>query len=261
MAESPSEAEQFRPKDKKRPNPGQLIYVPARGSLPVLHGGLARVSESSTKRSIYVDEDPGTPYTWHELSFRQMELWTKYGTTRARLATFEEIREAEAQRHAEMEAQRARAERARELEWAPTDYPVINRGLMAVPVWNEHHRAKNWAAVVEVDPVAPGGFRRKWFNRGNGPAYYVVPDSLEAGDVVEFGADRVSFSGNRDGNRWYGVVLSVSDTAVRLQKCVNAADAASKSAGMRTARAAGSGVRVSSDQALPPPASQGPVPA
>lgn len=223
----------------------------------MLHGGLARVSESSTKRTIFVDEDPGTPYTWHDLGFRQMELWTKHGAERARLATFEEIREAEARRQAEVDAQRVRSEQARKLEWAPTDYPVINRGLMAVPAWNDNHRAKNWAAIVEVDPVAPGGFRRKWFNRGNGPAYYVVPEMLGVGDVVEFGADRVSFSGNRDGNRWYGVVLAVSDSAIRLQKCVSAADAASKSAEMRARATARD--RVSSDQGLSPPASPEPV--
>lgn len=258
MSESPSEAEQFRPKDKRRPSPGQLIYVPGRGHVPMLHGGLARVSESSTKRTIFVDEDPGTPYTWYELGSRQMDLWARHGAERARLATFEEIREVEARKQAEVEAQRTRTERARELEWAPTDYPVINRGLMAVPAWNDSHRAKNWAAVVEVDPVAPGGFRRKWFNRGNGPTYYVVPESLESGDVVEFGADRVSYSGNRDGNRWYGVVLAVSDVAVRLQKCVSAADAVSKSAAIRSAREAEKS-RVSSDRAQTPLASPEPV--
>lgn len=259
MADSPSDAEQFRPKDKKRPSPGQLIYVPARS--PMFHGGLARVSESSTKRTIFVDEDPGEPYTWSTLQWQQTDLWVRHGAQRARLATHEEIRAFQESRQSEAAAQQERARAAREQEWAPKDYRVLNRGLMEVPAWNENHRAKNWAAVLEVDPVAPGGLKRKWFNRGNGPVYYVVPESLEPGDAVEFGADRVSYSGNRDGNRWYGVVLAVSSTAVRLQRCVSAADAASKSAEMRersAMRAAGSSP-VSSDPGLSPHASPGPV--
>jgi hypothetical protein len=226
----------------------------------MFYGGLARVSESSTKRTIFVDEDPGTPYTWSSLQWQQTDLWVRHGVQRARLATHEEIRSSQESRQAEAAEQQERARIAREQEWAPRDYAVLNRGLMEVPAWNEHHRAKNWAATLEVDPVAPGGLRRRWFNRGNGPVFYVVPDSLEPGDAVEFGADRVSYSGNRDGNRWYGVVLAVSNTAIRLQKCVSAADAASKSSAMRSRAAmAAASSRVSSGQAPTPPASPEPV--
>ncbi len=117
------------------------------------------------------------------------------------------------------EAARARAaqeERAR-LAKLPRAFRCINGGLLEVPVYEGHHRAKNWAAIVEVDPARPGGFERTWFERGNGPCFYIVPKVLAVGHIVEFGADYVTGVGKRKPLRWFGVVREVTASHILLQ--------------------------------------------
>lgn len=233
----------LRPVDvKKRPAPGQLVYVPDRPGLSMLHGGHARVSESSTRRTLYVDEDPGWQYTWHELQHRQLELWAQFGTRRARMATHEELQAAKAAREAQEAVQRAQTEEVRKLaaeaerlQWEPKSYLVLNRGMMAVPAWCQHRRAKNWAAILKADPSLPGGFEREWFSYARGSAFYFIPPRLQVGDAVEFAADYVQGTGRVEPDRWYGVVTALAPDFVQLQKCQDAAHAAVRSAQMKAA--------------------------
>lgn len=130
----------------------------------------------------------------------------------AERARLEEIRRAEA---AEWVLQAAEAERQK---WLPRTYRIMNRGMIDVPVWEDHGlRGKNWGAIVEVDPTAPGGLRRFWFNRGRGVAKYIVPEQLQVGHTVEFGADYITSVGRRKPDRFYGVVVGLSEVEMVLQ--------------------------------------------
>lgn len=118
-------------------------------------------------------------------------------------------------------AQRAEAERKAEAErrrWQTQTLRVVNRGLLDVLVHNADPRARNWVAVVQVDPLAPSGLRRRWFERGRarGPARYIVP-GLDRGSILEFAADHVAWSGARVPDRVYAVVLSVSEETIAVQ--------------------------------------------
>lgn len=85
------------------------------------------------------------------------------------------------------------------------------------PVWEEHFPgARNWLAVVEQDPDAPGGFARTWCERGKGRFRYNAVGLME-GDLIEFGADRVYTTGNRRRTRWYGEVVEVTETTLRCR--------------------------------------------
>jgi hypothetical protein len=116
------------------------------------------------------------------------------------------------------------AERMR-LAKLPKTLRCINGGLIDVPIHDPHHRAKNWAAVVDLDPARPGGIVRTWFNRGNGPAFYILPDLLSVGHVVEFGADYVTSVGGRKPLRWFGVVTEITKEHVVIQPYEDIVDA------------------------------------
>ncbi len=92
---------------------------------------------------------------------------------------------------------------------------ILDRELVAAPVWFKGGQAKNWAATITA--VGPGPFRREFWNHtGPGsPHHYVVPDTLQLGAVVEFSADRPSGTG-RLNRRRCGVVEALSDTQLTL---------------------------------------------
>lgn len=212
------------PVPRKRPNVGDLVYVPDRKGHDMFFGGLARVSDVRP-RALFVDEDPEHPYVWGGVQWQQGDLWKKYGSSRARRATREEIEAWMAQQTQERQEAEARAAEAERRRWLPVKLPVMNRGLLEVPLWDDERRTKKWAAVVKVDPTAPGGFDRKWFPYGRGPIRYLVPSFLEPGMVVEFAADRVRFAGHRDEVRWHGYVMEVTDAYLVLQPCKDALSA------------------------------------
>lgn len=92
-----------------------------------------------------------------------------------------------------------------------------NGAAREVPLFETHRRGRNWMARVQLDPSAPGGLRREFFERAHGDYYYLIPPgSLSVGDAVEFGADYYSGSGRKSARRWYGVVAAVSEDRVEL---------------------------------------------
>lgn len=94
---------------------------------------------------------------------------------------------------------------------------VENSALMAAPVWESHQRGKNWMAVITTDPASPGGYARQFCARGKGAYYYIVDPSI-IGKAVEFGADYYSGRGVRRPLRYYGVVLSLTDSEIRIRQ-------------------------------------------
>jgi hypothetical protein len=107
-------------------------------------------------------------------------------------------------------------------------FAVENGALLDAPVYETHKRGKNWMAVIASDPGSLGGTRREFCKRGNGAYYYIVTPEL-VGKAVEFGADYYSGSGNKSARRYYGVVLSLTDTEMRIRK-YNTGRAACKAA-------------------------------
>ena len=103
--------------------------------------------------------------------------------------------------------------------------PFLNRGLTAVPVYEEHHRGRNWCATITADPNAPGGLRREWWNTGRGDFFYILPFDLIAGTAIEFGADYITTYDNRRPNRWYGVVVDIKPTHLAVLQCASALEA------------------------------------
>jgi hypothetical protein len=94
---------------------------------------------------------------------------------------------------------------------------VENSALLDAPVYESHSRGKNWLAVITCDPTSPGGYARKFCKAGRGVYYYIVDQSI-VGRAVEFGGDYYSGSGHKHVNRFYGIVISLTDTEIRVQK-------------------------------------------
>lgn len=95
-------------------------------------------------------------------------------------------------------------------------FKVESAALLEAPVFCSHRRGKNWCAVIAKEPNAPGGLKRVFLPRAKGQYYYIVA-SLKVGDPVEFGADYYTASGKRSPERWYGVVLSITDSEIMLE--------------------------------------------
>lgn len=106
---------------------------------------------------------------------------------------------------------------------------VLKRGLVDIPIWNSNRRGRNWCAVVKPDPNAPGGMTRAFWTQARGQAAeifkYVIPEGLSTYDVIEFGADHVSYGGHRSPERWYGIVLALNDTQLFVCPCKDAVTA------------------------------------
>lgn len=94
---------------------------------------------------------------------------------------------------------------------------VLNRGLVEVPIYNDAKRARNWCATVKADPNAPGGLTRRFWETGRGELFrYILPEGIDRLDVIEFGADTVSYSGRRTPNRLYAVVGDCTESQLVL---------------------------------------------
>ncbi len=205
------------------PQIGDRIYVPASKD-PLRFGGLATVKSSTGPKSkaiLEVEEHTGVKYWWRDLRHDQDSLCEQFGEQVARMPTEEEQAEIERKKQATREA----AEAAEREKWAPKQFVCMNGALLEVPLWEEHFRGKNWAAIIDIDPLKPGGLSRFWFQRGRGPCLYVVPNELKVFDAIEFGADYVRGSGYKDPARWYGVVLQISADFLLVKPCADAASA------------------------------------
>jgi hypothetical protein len=110
----------------------------------------------------------------------------------------------------------------------------VDMGAMtSSPVYCNHSRGRNWLARVATDPTAPGGLARIFQKAARGNGHYYLVDGLGVGDAVEFGADYYSCRGFPDRRRWYGVVISISDTGLTIQHCTTAAAAIRRSTELR----------------------------
>lgn len=87
--------------------------------------------------------------------------------------------------------------------------------LTETPEWCSHRRGTNWAAVITIDPLSPGGLGRQFVTRGKGDYLYRASE-MPVGTPVEFGGDYTTCSGRRDRNRTYGVVVEVAEEEMTL---------------------------------------------
>jgi hypothetical protein len=212
-----------KPYPTRCPRAGEVVYVPG-DEHPKRHiiGGRATVDVMGSDRRFTVVEVPDETFYWRDIAFRQVMLWREFGDSPARPPTDWERVALAAKRNADRAvaaAQRASLEQAERDRWLPRRFQVMNGGLLEVPIWGSHHRCKNWAAIVSLDPTKPGGIDRWWFNRGSGPVKLIVPNELEVHDPVEFGADYIRGSGYRDPERWYGVILEKELTHLLIEPC------------------------------------------
>jgi hypothetical protein len=119
---------------------------------------------------------------------------------------------------------------AKEARPATLKLDVVNGGLIAAPIWLDRPRAKNWAAVIDIDGTAPGGLSRVFLPYGRGAVFYMI-ESVMLYDALEFAADQVSWGGNKTANRWYGIVVAKGEDFLELEPTKDSAKAvlASKS--------------------------------
>lgn len=127
-------------------------------------------------------------------------------------------------------AEKAEAERRESLglKDGEFDYAVEDGCLMRVPCYDSSRRAKNWMAVITVDPSKPGGLDRDFCEKAHGDAYYALP-TLSPGDAIEFGADGYSARGRKSPERAYRFVVRVEvqdgNGYIVLRKCSTGKDA------------------------------------
>ena len=100
---------------------------------------------------------------------------------------------------------------------------IDSEALVEVPVYEKDECGHNWLAVIEGwDRSAPGFLQRKFCKRASHPFYYMT-EGLQRGQVIEFGADRVSLKSSRRNmkqpNRVYGVIQEVTAERLRFTLC------------------------------------------
>jgi hypothetical protein len=122
----------------------------------------------------------------------------------------------------------------------PLSFVVVNGALLEAPIHEPHHRGINWAAIIDIEPTAPGGLGRRWLQKANGGGYMVT--NLDIFDAIEFAADYKSFAGNKYAKRWYGVVVEKRIESVEnskgqlvLRPCATGRDACLESIRLREA--------------------------
>lgn len=135
---------------------------------------------------------------------------------RKKLEQQEEYRKAVAARLAEHEKYAAKLAELERVKWEPRILRIQNSGMIDVYIYDSHARAKNWAAIVEVEPTKPGGLKRFFFDYGRGVVRHIVPERLQCGDIVEFAADYASSTGKKSVNRAYCVITSLSKDAMGI---------------------------------------------
>jgi len=71
----------------------------------------------------------------------------------------------------------------------------------------EHHRGRNWIAVITPNRAKAGGLEREWLDRVRTTFYSAA--GVKAGDYIEVGADYLTGAGNRHRKRSYFRVLII----------------------------------------------------
>ena len=102
----------------------------------------------------------------------------------------------------------------------------IEHGAMTnAPIYEDHKRARNWLAVIRLDPKAPSGIGRKFMEKARGDRYFYLTDGLEVGQPVEFGADYYTGGGRKQASRWYGVVAEITEDEIVFERAADARSA------------------------------------
>lgn len=104
------------------------------------------------------------------------------------------------------------------------NYAIEDGALTEVPLYRSHKRAKNWLAIISIDPSSPGGIGRDFVKRAYGHYYYMV-DELKVGNAVEFGGDYYSGGGAKYPKRCYGIITALSDSQLTLEMVETASEA------------------------------------
>ena len=87
----------------------------------------------------------------------------------------------------------------------------IETGCIENIKYDDHKRCKNWVATVSINKAAPGGLDRTFWQRGSGE-WVVIPEGLEAGQVIEFAGDYYSGSGRKNSRRTYALITQITPT-------------------------------------------------
>jgi hypothetical protein len=123
--------------------------------------------------------------------------------------------------------------------------PVLNGGLLKVPVYEAHFRGSNYVAIIDVDGTCPGGLSRRFIDRGKGAVLYML-GQVGALDVMEFAGDYTTSVGKKKRNRVYGVVVAKTPTELTVKPFEDAVDACLEAARLRAERD-----KVNTTRALP----------
>lgn len=101
---------------------------------------------------------------------------------------------------------------------------LANKAMLDAPIYKEHQRGSNWLAIIDVDAKLPGGLSRRFLERGRGDCYYSI-EPLALFDPVEFGADYTSMAGRKTKERWYGVVVALTEGVCIVEQTENGVEA------------------------------------
>ena len=95
--------------------------------------------------------------------------------------------------------------------------PITDWYVTEPPVWEpKYPQGRNWLAVLNEAPEAPGGVEREWVERGKGRFRYNATKILE-GDLIEFGADYMYGEGRRIPKRWCGEVVKITESELQIR--------------------------------------------
>lgn len=101
---------------------------------------------------------------------------------------------------------------------------VENGALREVPKWIAYEDGKNWLAAITKDPQAPGGLGRNFALYGKGEGNYYITPLWKLPIAVEFaGENRYTRPNYQD--RWYGVLVELTESYARLVACKTARQA------------------------------------
>lgn len=105
---------------------------------------------------------------------------------------------------------------------------LANGALLEAPIYEKHQRGTNYLAIIDIDPTMPGGLGRRFAPRGRGDCMYMT-ESLGLFDAVEFGADYTTNAGNKHRNRWYGVIMAITDDFLIVESAASGSKAVLRS--------------------------------
>ena len=100
----------------------------------------------------------------------------------------------------------------------------LNGALLKAPVYEDHYRGSNWLAVIDVDGTCPGGLSRQFMPYGKGECLYLI-EQIGLFSAVEFAADYTTSVGKKKPNRFYGVVIAITETELVVREFTSGADA------------------------------------